>query len=146
MGRVWQWLRWFFEKPRVAPEAPAGGVRQPLRRRAAHADGNNLTFLKLKAAVVQRRFESARTLLRELAADPTPQGDASDAPALLCEAVADDLREWDRDGSIWLYEQALVYFQEFAVWASTGGEGSRRMDSVGRVESKLRQLRAAGII
>lgn len=145
MGRAWHLLKWFFEKPEVAPDPPAVRPRPP-RRPPVPAGGHHPAFLKLKAAVVQRRFECARSLLREFAGDPTPPSEATDAPALLCEAVADELRPWDRDGSIWLYEQALVYFQEFSVWAGAGREGSRSSDSVGRVEVKLRQLRAAGII
>lgn len=150
LGRLWQKLRWFFEKPQFVPESEVDRSirthRHARPQRPVHADPDNIVFLKLKAAVVQRRFEKARAILRELGSDPTPAKDATDVAALLCEAVADDLRDWDRDGSIWLYEQAVVYFQEFAVWASTRGEGSSRMDAVSRVEGKLKQMRAADII
>lgn len=139
MARAWQLITWFFEKP---PAAGQEETRAPRSRQTPP----NISFLKLKACVVQRRYEGARTLLRELASDPEPDKDATDTAAQLCEEVADDLREWDREGSIWLYEQSLFYFQEFAAWASTGREGSARMGSVTRVESKLRQMRSADTI
>jgi hypothetical protein len=136
LARAWQILKWFLEKP------PAAGQEETRAARPRQSPPN-LSFLKIKACVVQRRFEAARAILRELACDPEPDKDATDTAARLCESVADDLREWDRDGSIWLYEQSLFYFQEFAAWASSGGEGSARMGSVNRVEGKLRQMRAA---
>lgn len=138
MARAWQILQWFFEKP------PAAGQQETRTARPRHSSAH-LAFLKLKACVVQRRFETAREVLRGLACDPQPDKDATGTAACLCEAVGDDLREWDRDGSIWLYEQSLVYFQESAAWAGTGGEDPARMGSVNRVEDKLRQMRAGAI-
>jgi hypothetical protein len=134
LKRAWNLLRWFFEQPRSQPRQPvARGLGRTL---------TDLDFLKLKASVAERRYDTARKLLRRVGGDPSPEGDATDAAARLCEEVADDLREWDREGSIWLYEQAICYFQEFAAWASTGREGSARMGSVSRLETKLRHIRA----
>lgn len=132
--RATKLLRWFFEKPRSEP-------RQPVVPDVGRSP-TDIDFLKLKAAVAERRYDAARKLLRRVGGDPTPEGDATDAAARLCEEVADDLREWNREGSIWLYEQAIWYFQEFAAWASTGREGSARMGAVSRLETKLRHIRA----
>ncbi len=153
-GRAWELLKWFFEKPQSAPERPwqpraprkapqARDVVSEPEPESFEKDADSLDFLKLKALVVQRRFDGARALLRDISEDAQPEEDSTDNAGKLCESVADDLRDWDRDGSIWLYEQALFYFQEYASWATTGGEGSVRMSSVSRVDSKLRQLRAA---
>lgn len=144
VGRAWQLLKWLFEKPERSIEER--GAPRPRRVRVGSVEPENLTFLKLKAAIVQRRFEAARALLQEISGDPVRDERAKGEAARLCEAVADDLREWDRDGSIWLYEQALLYFQEIASWSPSGAEDVRRLTAATRVDEKLKQLRAADAI
>ena len=89
----------------------------------------------------QGKYTEAESLMLAETEHKTGYGDEVITRAAFYEEWGDRAEDiWERRRS---YEKSLGYFQLFASWATSGGEGNARMIDVLRVEKKLANLKDA---
>jgi hypothetical protein len=90
---------------------------------------------ELEAIARRGDFAAAEARLAEWFPDRAPDGGVL-SRAALCDEAGDQLRDLDRAAARWLYRAALVGYQMWASWSSSGAEGMSRMVDVRRLIAK----------